>query len=406
MTIDARLRELEHAATDVDSTQAAFEAARTWIRRFVFVAEHQLLVLALWSLLTYTVEITDCVPYLAITSPEKGCGKTRALETLEAIVARPWMTGRTTAAVLARKIDKEHPTLLLDESDAAFRGDREYAETLRGVLNTGYLRSGRVSLCTQRGKNIAYIDLSTFGMKAIAGIGELPDTIADRSIPIRLERKLAHEPTERFRRRHIERDAEALRQLFEDWSAAFCAAEYHSEPEGLDDLPDRAADIWEPLLVIAEACGSGIAEEARAAATELSGSVRNDASLGARILWDVKAIFDQRPENDRIASAEIVRELLSLEDATYAPCFGREFDARMLASRLRPFGIRPQTVRTDGRHTPKGYFREQFADAWARYVPEKAQQPQQAKRAIAAQDARVADVADVADSAGEVETVV
>ena len=81
---------------------------------------------------------------------------------LRHIVARPWFTGRVTAAVLARKIDKETPSLLLDESDAAFNGDEEYAEVLRGVLNSGYERGGVSSICVRRGNEISYADLSTF----------------------------------------------------------------------------------------------------------------------------------------------------------------------------------------------------------------------------------------------------
>jgi hypothetical protein len=37
--------------------------------------------------------------------------------------------------------------LLLDESDAAFNGEKEYAEALRGILNTGYRRSGAAAAC-------------------------------------------------------------------------------------------------------------------------------------------------------------------------------------------------------------------------------------------------------------------
>jgi len=40
------------------------------------------------------------------------------------------------------EIDADRPALLLDESDAAFGGEKEYAEALRGVLNTGHRRGG------------------------------------------------------------------------------------------------------------------------------------------------------------------------------------------------------------------------------------------------------------------------
>ena len=179
----------------VDGVSALLKDVERFIRRFVVLGENEGKAIALWTMLSHAVEVTDCVPYLAITSAEKGCGKTRVLEVLEQVVARPWLTGRTTAAVLSRKIDKEHPTLLLDETDATFRGDKEYAETLRGILNTGYLRSGKTSVCVTRGQSIDYVDLSTFGLKALAGIGNLPDTVADRSIPIRLERKLRPKPS-------------------------------------------------------------------------------------------------------------------------------------------------------------------------------------------------------------------
>jgi hypothetical protein len=39
--------------------------------------------------------------------------------------------------MLYRKFDAEAPTLLLDESEAAFKSGEEYGEALRGILNTG-----------------------------------------------------------------------------------------------------------------------------------------------------------------------------------------------------------------------------------------------------------------------------
>jgi hypothetical protein len=327
-------------------------------------------------MMTHTLEAFDCVAYLSITSAEKQCGKTRLLEVLEQLVEQPWLTGRTTPAVLARKIHAEHPTLLLDESDATFNGDREFAETLRGILNTGYLRSGKTSLCTMRGKTIEYIDLSTFGAKAIAGIGSLPDTVADRSVPIRLTRKLASESVERFRRRRIEPEGDAIRMRLAAWAQEFLERS-HPEPAGLDDLPDRAADICEPLLMIAETCDDDIATRARQALVTLCGHVREDESRGVRLLRDIRAVFDDEGL-DRIASAHLAVVLTSFEESPWGPRYGKEFDPRALARLLKPFGIKPHSIRIDDVGTPKGYHSEQFTDAWARYLPspEKPPQPQ------------------------------
>jgi len=110
---------------------------RAFVRKYVVLSDDQALTVALWVVHTHVIHAAECTPYLQITSPMKGSGKTRLLEVLETLVARPWLTGRMSAAVLIRKVDAERPTLLLDESDAAFKGEQEYAEALRGILNSG-----------------------------------------------------------------------------------------------------------------------------------------------------------------------------------------------------------------------------------------------------------------------------
>ena len=113
-----------------------------FVRRYVVLTNQQLWALVLWIGHTYALEAADCTPYISIKSAEKQSGKTLLLEILNLLVANPWFTGRVTAAVLVRKISRDAPTLLLDETDAAFKGDKEFSETLRGVLNSGYRRGG------------------------------------------------------------------------------------------------------------------------------------------------------------------------------------------------------------------------------------------------------------------------
>lgn len=353
-----------------------FECVREMVVRFVSLGDYEAIVIALWIMMTHVIEAFDCVPYLWIHSAEKQCGKTRLLEVLDLLVARSWLTGRTTPAVLARKINAEHPTLLLDESDATVRGDKEYGQALRGVLDSGYLRSGKTSACVTKGRTIEFADFSTFGPKAIAGIGSLWDTVVDRSIPIRLTRKLAIDKVERFLRRHVCPEAKALYEEIETWEKAFVAGEY-SEPYGLDSLPDRAADICEPLLIIAEACGAEVATSARAALVALCGREREDDSLGVRALADIRTVLNDEG-SDRIASSALALRLAAIEESPWGPRFGRDFDARELAKLLKPFGIRPHSIRADDDRTktPKGYYRHDFDDAWARYLPSSEKPPQ------------------------------
>jgi hypothetical protein len=53
-------------------------------------------------------------------------------------------------------------------------------------------------------------ELEVFGPKAIAGIGKLPDTVADRAIPIRLKRRAPGEVVAQFRRRLADAEANAI----------------------------------------------------------------------------------------------------------------------------------------------------------------------------------------------------
>src|SRR4051794_27858155 len=109
-----------------------------FVGRFVVLSEVQLVAVTLWIAHTHCFDAAQATPYLAISSAEKQSGKTLLLELLAMLVAKPWYTGRTSPAALVRYTDASTPTLLLDESDATFGGDRDYAEALRGVLNTGY----------------------------------------------------------------------------------------------------------------------------------------------------------------------------------------------------------------------------------------------------------------------------
>ena len=150
-----------------------------FIRRFVHLSDTQARIVAAWIAHTHAVSAATTTLYLNINSATKQSGKTRLLEVLNLLVSKPWMTGRVSAACLVRKVDQVRPTLLLDESDAAFSGDQEYSEALRGILNTGFYSEGVASCCVGQGANVSYKDFKTYCAKAFAGIGNsLPDTVA------------------------------------------------------------------------------------------------------------------------------------------------------------------------------------------------------------------------------------
>jgi hypothetical protein len=333
-----------------------------FVRRFVSMTESEAAAVALWIFHTHAIGAAQATPYIAITSAEKESGKTLLLEVLNLLVANPWLTGRATAAVLPRKIDVDRPTLLLDESDTAFRGDRDYAEALRGVLNTGYRRSGKTTVCIGQGVEIGFKDFSTFCPKAIAGIGKLPDTVQSRSIPIRLKRKAPGETVERFRERDVTGEARPFRAALELAGLSLVSELAPARPELPEELGDRAQDVWEPLLAIADVAGEPWAKQAREAAVELSaGTAPEDDSAGVRLLADIKAIL---VSEERMGTAVLLEALHDIEDAPWGDWYGKPMTARALAKLVRPYAIAPHS---DGK--ARGYSKKQFEDAWTRYLP-------------------------------------
>ena len=362
----------------------------TTLGRYVVLTASQKDAIALWTAHTHTLAAADSTPYLHITGPVKRCGKTRLLEVEEGLVARPWLTGRVSPAALVRKIDDVSPTLLLDESDAAFNGDRDYAEVLRGVLNSGHRRGGCVSVCVGQGSNYVVTDFSAFCAKAIAGIGKLPDTVADRSIPITMRRKAKGERVERFRYRLVRAVTDPIRAQFETWALTATAPLTASEPALPPELNDRASDGWEPLLAIADAAGGTWPKRARSAAMELSAGVEaEDESHGIRLLSDVRDVFGEFGAGEYIvASTMLVGLLKAIGEAPWSDWNrGRGLDERSLATLLRPFEIKPSKKRDSPTTTVRGYETADFRDAWARYLPplppsgeesEQAERPEQA----------------------------
>jgi hypothetical protein len=304
-----------------------------------------------------------------VTAPEKGCGKTRLLEVLRPVVCRPWFTGHVTTAVLARKIAKDKPTLLLDESDAAFKGSVEYTEKLRGLLNAGFSRAGNYSLVTGKGAEMSCTDLSTFGPKAIAGIGELPDTVASRSIVISMRRKTATEVVERFREREVASVAVALRAGLQSLTTLETIAALRSaRPQLPEDLTDRQQDISEPLLAVADLAAGVWSEKARAALRELFGSaVSGDSSIGVQLLQDIRRVFNERG-GDRIFSGDLVAALNEMDGQPWPEwSHGNGIRPAQLARLLKKYGITSHGSIRISDQNRKGYMLTSFEEAWSRY---------------------------------------
>jgi hypothetical protein len=352
----------------VSETAELLNAVEAFIRRYVVLNSDQLAAVALWTLHTHVFEAAETTPYLAVTSAEKRSGKTRLLEVLELLVREPLPTANISDAALFRAIAQLKPTLLLDEVDAIFGPKARDREDLRAMLNAGY-RFGAMARRMGGPRMTTLEAFPVFCAKAFAGIGELPDTISDRAIRIRLDRRIREEPIERFRRREAQEIAEPIWQSLVAWGGHHIDRLAYARPELPDELDDRAQDGWETLLAIADLAGDDWSGRARGAAVALSGpearQEEND-SLSARLLADIHTVFSANGAQ-RYKTADLISELCEIEESPWGDWFGKTLTPQALSKLLRPFGIRTMPVRAEGK-VVKGYKAEQFSDAFHRVL--------------------------------------
>ena len=309
------------------------------VRRYLVLPDGAAEVLALWAVHAHAFEAFYYTPRLAITAPEKQCGKTVVLDVLECLTPRAIRTENLTTAVLFRIVDAHQPVLLIDEFDTFLKNSDE----LRGAVNAGHRRGGVMLRC--EGDENEVRAFKTFAPVALAGIGKLPGTIADRSIPITMRRALPDETVRPFRGDRAHQERELCRQAAR-WADDNRVTLEHHEPEVPGWMFNRQADNWRPLLTIADIAGGDWPEHARAVAARICGSADDETSIRVQLLKDIGDLF-KKHGTDQLSSETIVSDLGDMEDRLW-PEWGRTgkpISAPQVARQLKPFGISPNGIR-------------------------------------------------------------
>ena len=340
------------------------------LRLFVVLPVWAAETLALWIVHTFAFQLRDVSTYIGIESPEKQCGKTTLLTVLSELANRAVTASNISPPAFFRVIEDLCPTLLIDEADTFLRGN----EQLKGILNAGYkrktafvLRAGPALNGEPDSENSAVAAVvnrfSCWCPKLISQIGRLPDTLADRCIVIRMQRKTRNEECERLRNL----DAEHLKQKCARFVLDHQQQIATAKPEFPSGLSDRASDIWEPLLALADLAGGDWPQKARQAAVALSAAARETSPI-ASLLLDLFVIFTLQ-QADRLFTRTLVAGLNARTDRPWMEMVkGKVVTDRWLAQQLRPYGIQPRTFRI-GDSLAKGYLQEDCMETFRRYIP-------------------------------------
>ncbi|MBQ0965351.1 DUF3631 domain-containing protein [Streptomyces sp. RK23] len=352
-------------------------------RRFnVFPHEAAFVAVTLWDAHAHLLDCFDSTPRIAFLSPEPGSGKTRALEIVETLVPQPMTAVNASAAALFRSVSSGNgkPTILFDEIDTVFGPKAGDNEELRGFLNAGHRRTGVTYRCIGDGGQQTVQAFPSYCAVAVAGLGSLPDTIMSRAVVIRMRRRARNEKVEPFRARVHEAEGHQLRDRLATWAEQARASVVDAWPEMPEGVTDRPADVWEPLLAIADAAGGHWPDRARqACVTLVAASKANDkGSLGVRLLTDLRDHV--MAGIDRLPTVAILDRLNALDDAPWADLHGKPLDNRRLSKMLAEYmtadnePIASRNIKTAG-SVLKGYYAADLWDAWARYCPPPPESP-------------------------------
>jgi Protein of unknown function (DUF3631) len=366
----------EWYAEDNPDGAELLDDAKAFLARFVvYPSEHALVAHTLWIAHTWLMDAWESTPRIAFLSPEPGSGKSRALEVTEPLVPRPVHAVNTTPAYLFRKVSDAAgpPTILYDEIDTVFGEKANGNEGIRGMLNAGHRKGAVAGRCVVRGKVVETEELPAYCAVMLAGLDDLPDTIMSRSIVIRMRRRAPSEPVEPWRHRINTPEAHKIRARLINWAKNVTGVT-DTWPEMPPAVTDRDADVWEPLLIVADQAGGHWPQLARVAAvTAVTDSRGGAPSLGVQLLRDIRAVFEKLG-SVRLVTDSLIQNLREIEESPWAVIRkGEPINARYLAQKLRKYGIEPKPQR-DGDQIFKGYSRAQFEDAWSRYLPPQPQQ--------------------------------
>jgi putative DNA primase/helicase len=306
-----QLTEVEPWPEPVDGDELLHDIVRE-VRRYVVMPEDDAITAALWVLHSYIFDVFTCTPRLCISSPEKGCGKTTLLDVISCLINRPLAAVDVTGAAIFRTIEALQPTVLFDEADNTFNrtaNGNGNASDILAILNSGHRFGGQVIRTV--GDDHEPRIFRTHAPVVIALIGGAPGTLDDRSVHIRLRRKHSGERADRFRNDRTQ-PLQSLARRARRWSEDRRPDVAVRDPDMPEDMFNRAADNWRPLLAIADVVGGDWPTRARAAAVH-SAALEKDDGQRIMLLADIRSIF-QMSEVDRISSDQLVTDLCQFEE--------------------------------------------------------------------------------------------
>lgn len=356
---------------------------RAYINKYVaFEDEDTSTVVALWVVMSYLwYEQFDALPYMVVTSDTKRSGKTRlGIDLMQFVAHAPENFAAMTPAAMFQSLSENRCTVLADEQEK-LGGKSAGNSVMQQVLNPGYRRGQTV----KRARGSEVVEYDVYGPKVFVLIGDVYDTLRDRSIVVRMKRAAGGAPD--FRYRVAETEGQELRDRINDefmtkvklsktvgsgenertvywerWEATKPNADkvgnIYMTTEPPRFLTDRDAEIWHPLFAIAAYFGvTGLERIATDMCAEKTADARvlkqlraadnkvQDDEYAVRLLADVLAVMGTAKQ---MFTKDIMEGLYAIPTAPWRKYRGMGLNPNDLANTLARFGVRPKNMRQPG----------------------------------------------------------
>lgn len=353
------------------------------ISKYIVLSHSEIRVASAWAAASWHMDVWSRFPHLAVTSPEKRCGKTRFLQLLEKVCPKPWSTTSISPAAMYRLIEKERPTLLLDEAQSISRRGSESSEVLRELLNAG-IDSTSVVVRVGGKDNDEIKKFSVYSPKVIALIGAIDGVLADRCLPIGLKRKSREDQVQFYNHRVVDQESKALGEKLEKWSKesakAITEAYDQTEPFAIDN--DRMADLLRPLqavLAVVDPSSINLLQKYAEGSEERERRIEM-MSPGVLMLVACREAFAEREKTVKrlgklaektepgfLPTETLIEFLCKRTEEPWARWSkGQNINPEGVARLLRPYDIRSERNRDQ---SARGYYTHSFEEAWKKYTP-------------------------------------
>ena len=343
---------------DPVETQKLLQKISAKIRKYIVLRPEALIATALWTMTAWAHEGATHSPILAAISVEPDSGKSTLLGVLRFLVPKPFVSVEPTGPSVYRTVDREHPTLIIDEADDLFYRKSD----LRAIVNAGWSRGTRIP---RQGR---WYDPFCPKILGILGKTKLPRTIASRSIILKMWPKKPDEKAEDFAYAD-DPEFSTIRRKLARWAADNVRIIKDLKPPQPPGFNNRLSANWKLLLQIAQHAGGGWPEQARRSAIYLS-RAPYEPSVGVQLLAALRAMFTKN--RTEITSEQVVQELVADPNSPWHEYRGRgPITKNQVAALLRDYDIRPVVVHPTKRadFSRHGYRAAHFEDAFARFLP-------------------------------------